>query len=104
MKLAVQLEHPEISMRFTNRKWQETVAECEQTNTKPEDRPDICNKVFAMNIKEDMRYVKETKLFGKVAGEVKVIEFQKRGLEPAPVLSSQDTASRNRLASPDEID
>ena len=79
MALAVELGHPEVFMKFTcNLKWSEIIAECEWTNTKPEGRPDIYNRVFGMKNKEAMRYVKVTKLFGKVVGDVKVIEFQKQ--------------------------
>ncbi len=51
-----------------------------------------------------MRYIEETKLFGKVVSEVKVIEFQKRGLAHAHVLFFLYTASKKRLANTAEID
>ncbi len=57
-----------------------------------------------MKINEAMRYIKEAQLFGKVVGEVKVIEFQKRGLAHVHVLSFLDTASKKRLANLAEID
>ncbi len=79
MAFAIELGHPKFFMKFTcNLKWPEIIAECERTNTKPEGRPEICNRVFGMKNKEAMRYVKVIKLFGKVVGEVKVIEFQKQ--------------------------
>ncbi len=44
MALAVELGHSDIFMTFNcNPKCPEIIAECERTNTKPEDRPEICN-------------------------------------------------------------
>ncbi len=105
MLIAVELAHPDIFLTFScNPKWPEIIGECQRTNTKPKDRPDICNCVFAMKMKETIRYIKDAKIFGNIVGEVKVIEFQKRGLVHGHVLFFLHKASKNRLANPVEVD
>ncbi len=105
MSIAVELGHPDIFLTFTcNPKWPEIIGECERTNTKPEDTPDICNRVLAMKMKEAIRYIKDGKIFGNIVEEVKVVEFQERSLVHAHVLFFLDRASKNRLANPVEVD
>ena len=47
---------------------------------KPQDRPDICNRVFKMKQNMLLKYLKSENLFGQMIAHVSVIEFQKRGL------------------------
>ena len=103
--LAVEHGHPDIFLTFTcNPQWVEIQQECERTNSKPADRPDLCNRVFAMKLKEALRYIKDEKIFGNVIGYVQVIEFQKRGLVHAHVVLFLDGESKKRLADPAEVD
>ncbi|WVZ49780.1 hypothetical protein U9M48_001109 [Paspalum notatum var. saurae] len=81
--------YPDLFLTFTcNPKWPEIQYMLDEIpGQKPEDRPDVCNRVFHIKlhqlINED---IKKNKCFGRTIAVVYTIEFQKRGLLHAHIL------------------
>ena len=50
------------------------------------DRPDLCSRVYNMQLKCILNDLMEKNILGKVVGKIHVIEFQKRGLPHAHIL------------------
>ncbi|WVZ88359.1 hypothetical protein U9M48_034889 [Paspalum notatum var. saurae] len=81
--------YPDLFLTFTcNPKWPEIQYMLDEIpSQKPEDRPDVCNRVFHIKlhqlINED---IKKNKCFGRTIAVVYTIEFQKRGLPHAHIL------------------
>jgi hypothetical protein len=78
---------PDLFVTFTcNPKWPEVTRELllHQTAT---DRPDLTARIFHMKLQELLKDLCEKQCLGKVAAFVYVIEFQKRGLPHAHILS-----------------
>ena len=71
---------PDLFVTFTcNPKWLEIVEEL-LPGQQAEDRPDIAARVFKMKLDELIKDIDQRKIFGKVAAQIHVVEFQKRGL------------------------
>ncbi len=68
------------------------------------DRPDLCNRVFRMKHKVLMTHLKEDQPFGRVAADVSVIEFQKRGLVHAHIILFLEDESKFALENPENVD
>lgn len=51
------------------------------------DRPDLTNRVFKLYLKELLHDINVKKIFGEIFGNVFVVEFQKRGLPHAHLLT-----------------
>ena len=71
---------PDLFVTFTcNPKWLEIVEEL-LPGQQAEDRPDIAARVFKMKLDELIKDIDQRKIFGKVAAQIHVVEFQKREL------------------------
>lgn len=55
-----------------------------------EHRPELCNRVFSLKLRELMKDLTERHILGKVIAHTYVIEFQKRGLPHAHILLIMD--------------
>jgi hypothetical protein len=53
---------------------------------KPQDRPDLCVRVFRLKFGFLMEDLLKKHVLGKVIAQINVIEFQKRGLPHAHIL------------------
>ena len=53
-----------------------------------DDRPDIVNRVYMMQLKEMIKDIVENKVFGKVVSYFVVVEFQERSPTYASILHS----------------
>jgi len=62
----------------------------EGTRQEPSDRPDIVACVFVQKMAQLLKDVKDPGLFGKVAGMVYTVEFQKRGLPHSVAMAITD--------------
>ena len=70
---------PDFFITFTcNPEWPEILSELKQ-NQKPNDRPDICVRVFKQKLDKLMKALTSQRLLGEVIAHVHVVEFQKRG-------------------------
>ncbi|CAL4998052.1 unnamed protein product [Urochloa decumbens] len=80
--------YPDLFITFTcNSKWPEIQHMLDLIpGQKPEDRPDIVDRVFELKLKELMNDIKIEKWFGQTIAIVYTIEFQKRGLPHAHIL------------------
>lgn len=77
---------PDLFVTFTcNPKWLEIVEEL-LPGQQAEDRPDIAARVFKMKLDELIKDIDQRKIFGKVAAQIHVVEFQKRGLPHVHIL------------------
>ncbi|CDF33589.1 Putativ ATP dependant DNA helicase [Chondrus crispus] len=99
-----QLGHPDIFLTMTcNRSWLEITRPLLPNQT-PQDRPDLCARVFRLKMKDLMSLVINEEVFGTVVAHVRVIEFQKRGLPHAHVVFFLDEVSKNDLRTPENVD
>ncbi|CDF38382.1 ATP dependant DNA Helicase PIF1 [Chondrus crispus] len=73
-------------------------------NQTPQDRPDLCARVFRLKMKDLMCLVMDEKVFGTVVAHARVIKFQKRGLPHAHVVFFLDEVSKNDLRTPENVD
>ena len=77
---------PDLFITFTcNPKWPE-IAEGLLPRQGAKDRPNLTTRVFYQKYKDLMKCLIKDNLFGKVAGYVCVVEFQKRGLPHTHIL------------------
>ena len=67
-----------------------------------DDRPDIVNRVYMMQLKEMIKDIVENKVFGKVVSYFVVVEFQKRGLPHTH--QSYTLAEEDKPRTPEDID
>ncbi|XP_024007970.1 uncharacterized protein LOC112083973 [Eutrema salsugineum] len=94
---------PDLFITFTcNPNWPEIVRYCQKRNLKPEDRPDMCYRIFKMKLESLMTDLTEKKLFGETVCGIYTIEFQKRGLPHAHILIWM--ASKYKFPTPESID
>ncbi|CDF40520.1 ATP dependant DNA helicase [Chondrus crispus] len=97
--------HPDIFLTVTcNPNWPQTVSPRRARHQTPQDRPDLCGRVFRLKLNALMSHVIDEKLFGTVVANVRVIEFQKRGLPHAHVIFFLDERSKNDLRTPANVD
>ena len=68
----------------------------------PNDRPDLCARVFKMKLDALLKELYTDGIFGRVIAHLHVIEFQKRGLPHAHILVI--LATEHRLKTVDDID
>lgn len=68
-----------------NPKWCEITREL-KPGQKPNDRPDLINRVFRIKLDELLDDIRNKGVFGRVVGDIYVVEFQKRGLPHAHIL------------------
>ncbi len=96
--------HPDIFLTMTcNPNWPE-IRRCLLPRQSPQDRPDLCARVFSLNLKAFIEAVIKDKIFGEVVAHFRVIEFQKRGLPHAHCIFTLDQASKNALRNPAKVD
>ena len=70
----------DIFLTFTcNPEWPEITRNL-KPGQKPEDRPDLVDRVFRLKVKELMKDIVERHCYGRVPAYTYVIEYQKRGL------------------------
>ena len=99
-----QIGHPDIFLTMTcNPIWPE-ITRALLPNQTPQDRPDLCARVFRLKMKDFMSLVIDEKVFGTVVAHVRVIEFQKRGLPHAHVVFFLDEVSKTDLRTPENVD
>ncbi|CDF41005.1 unnamed protein product, partial [Chondrus crispus] len=99
-----QIGHPDIFLTMTcNPSWPE-ITRALLPNQTPQDRPDLCARVFRLKMKDLMSLVINEEVFGTVVAHVRVIEFQKRGLPHAHVVFFLDEVSKNDLRTPENVD
>ena len=95
------LGKPDLFITMTcNPKWQEIIENLEPRQT-ASDRPDIVARVFRLKYRALIKYIEESQIFGKVAGHVGTIEFQKRGLPHIHLLFT--LAGNDKLKNEEEI-
>ncbi len=98
------LGHSDIFLTITrNPKWPE-IQRALLPGQLPQDRPYLCARVFHMKMKAMIKIVLQDEVFGKVAGYVTVMEFQKRGLPHAHCIFILDEQSKNALRNPANVD
>ncbi|XP_024014486.1 uncharacterized protein LOC112088437 [Eutrema salsugineum] len=94
---------PDLFITFTcNPSWPEIVRYTKKRNLKPEDRPDICCRIFKMKLESLMSDLTEKNIFGKSVCGMYTIEFQKRGLPHAHILLWM--AQKHKFPTPEAID
>ncbi|CDF38639.1 unnamed protein product [Chondrus crispus] len=99
-----QIGHPDIFLTMTcNPSWPE-ITRALLPNQTPQDRPDLCARVFRLKMKDLMSLVINEEVFGTVVAHVRVIEFQKRGLPHAHVVFFLDEVSKNDLRTPENVE
>ena len=77
---------PTYFITFTaNSNWKEIVDNL-KWGQKPEDRPDLVNRVFKMKLKMLLDDLTVRQVLGRITAHMYVIEFQKRGLPHAHIL------------------
>jgi len=80
MTICKELGRPTFFITFTcNPKWKEIV-DALLPGQDARDRPDLLSLVFELNYKRLLALITKLDVFGRYAGHVSVIEFQKRGL------------------------
>lgn len=93
---------PDLFITFTaNPEWKE-VKEQLRPGEKVVDRPDLLNNVFKAKLDELLHVLYKKQLFGKVAGYIYVIEFQKRGKPHAHILLSM--APEDKFRTKERVD
>ncbi|CDF41007.1 ATP dpendant DNA helicase [Chondrus crispus] len=89
-----QIGHPDIFLTMTcNPSWPE-ITRALLPNQTPQDRPDLCARVFRLKMKDLMSLVINEEVFGTV----------KRGLPHAHVVFFLDEVSKNDLRTPENVD
>lgn len=87
---------PSLFITMTcNPKWPEITSELKPGET-TDDRPDIVDRVFRIKLAALLDEVVKDGIFGKVMGDIYVVEFQKRGLPHAHLLVILDSADTPR--------
>ncbi|CDF38542.1 unnamed protein product [Chondrus crispus] len=77
MAISNQIGHPDIFLTMTcNPSWPE-ITRALLPNQTPQDRPDLCARVFRLKMKDLMSLVINEEVFGTVVAHVRVIGFQK---------------------------
>ncbi len=102
---SIKMGHPDIFLTMTcNPNWPE-IRRSLLSGQSPQDRPDLCARVFNLKLKALMQVVViKDKIFGEVVAHVRVIEFQKRGLPHARCIFVLDQASKNSFRNPSRVD
>ena len=86
---------PDLFITMTcNPKWPEIVGNL-LPGQKPQDRPDIVARVFRQKLRKMMELIKKN-AFGKLRAWLYSIEYQKRGLPHAHILTWQDPEEKIR--------
>ncbi|CDF40383.1 ATP dependant DNA helcase [Chondrus crispus] len=99
-----QIGHPDIFLTMTcSPSWPE-ITRALLPNQTPQNRPDLCARVFRLKMKDLMSLVINEKVFGTVVAHIRVIEFQKRGLPHAHVVFFLNEVSKNDLRTPENVD
>ncbi|CDF41121.1 unnamed protein product [Chondrus crispus] len=81
-----QIGHPDIFLTMTcNPSWPE-ITRALLPNQTPQDRPDLCARVFRLKMKYLVSLAINEEVFGTVVAHVRAVEFQKRGLPHAHVV------------------
>ena len=102
MAIVREFGKPDLFPTMTaNPHWPEILA-CLAPGEKPQDRPDIVNRVFFLKLQQLIDLIAKYEVFGKVSSLIWVIEFQKRGLPHAHLLVILDHKWKLRTA--EEID
>ncbi len=102
MAIVRALGRPDYFITMTcNTKWDE-ITQVLKPGEAPNDRPDIISRVFRMKLDALMNDLIKEKIHGKVIGHIHVIEFQKRGLPHAHILTIMGEEDKPRT--PEDID
>lgn len=76
-----------------NPKWPE-ITEALRPGQQPNDRPDIVDRVFRLKLEQLLEDITKIGVFGECAAHVYVVEFQKRGLPHAHLLTILNGAAK----------
>jgi hypothetical protein len=98
--MAIVRKHGQPSYFITmtcNPDWPEIRRELLPTQ-RPQDRADLCSRVFALKLKQLLHDITQRGIFGRVIGKVYTIEFQKRGFPHAHCLFIVHPEDRPRTA------
>ena len=98
------LGHPDVFLTMTCNPYWPEITDAIFEGQKPQDRPDICNRVFKMKQKMLLQYLKSENPFGRMIAHVSVIEFQKRGLPHAHIILFLDQKAKHDLQSSECVD
>ena len=87
MALLAHFGRPDYFITMTaNPNWEEVKANLETGET-PQDRPDLIARVFRAKLRDVIRDLTINGVLGKAVAFTYVVEFQKRGLQHAHILS-----------------
>ncbi|XP_057418629.1 uncharacterized protein LOC130712828 [Lotus japonicus] len=87
MAICKKYGYPNLFITATcNAAWSEIKRYVRPMNPRPDDRPDICCRVFKMKLDQMMSDFKQGAIFGGIEAGMYTIEFQKRGLPHAHIL------------------
>ncbi|XP_057432625.1 uncharacterized protein LOC130725408 [Lotus japonicus] len=103
MAICKRYGYPDLFITFTcNSVWKEIDRFVRAKNLRPDERPDICCRVFKMKLDHLVSTLKSGIIFGPLDAGMYTIEFQKRGLPHAHILLwlSKD----NKLVTTSDID
>ena len=99
-----QIRHPDIFLTMTcNTCWPE-ITKALLPNQTPQNRPELCARVFRLKMKDLMSLVIDEEVFPTVVYHVRAIEFLKRGLPNAHVVCFLDEVCKNDLRTPENVD
>lgn len=104
MAMVSVLGKPSYFITFTcNPNWPEILRELGNGGFTPNDRPDLCARVFDLKLQELIHDIRtKPYIFGNVIGFTHVVEFQKRGLPHAHMVVIVDEQSRPTLENYDK--
>ena len=98
MAIVAKLGKPDLFLTMTcNPKWKEIVDNLEP-NQKVEDRPDLVARVYNLKLNALLHELKVNHIFGKIVGHLYVVEYQKRGLPHAHILTILDEQDKLHTA------
>ncbi len=102
MAIIQRFKKPDLFITFTcNPKWNE-ISNNLFANQSAYDRPDIVSRVFRLKLDELIRDLVNRGVFGRVVANVRVVEFQKRGLPHAHILLILD--KNDKFRTPEDYD
>ena len=101
MALVRKFGKPDLFITFTaNPSWPEIV--CELNGQPYTSRPDVCVRVFHLKLKAFLSEIIVDQVLGKVVANVRVIEFQMRGLPHCHLIITFDAP--DKITTPEQVD
>ncbi|XP_057419198.1 uncharacterized protein LOC130713450 [Lotus japonicus] len=103
MAICKRYGYPDLFITVTcNSAWKEIDRFVRQRNLRPDERPDICCRIFKMKLDHLIGTLKSGIIFGPLDAGMYTIEFQKRGLPHAHILLW--LSKNNKLVTTSDID